>query len=145
MAQQNNTRFLKIVVDESKAQARRDLARWLIEGAPDPVPDNPRLVLALENCPGGLSAKDVRELIEDLVSEGRFDRIQIGSQQHLTRRARPVIGTHDDKERFRLEVAIDLENEKQLLYRIVIILELVTIGLFLRQWALDPAFVFSLF
>jgi len=97
----------------------------------------------MSDCPGGLPAKGVRELVEDLVSNGSFDRIQIGSQQHLTRRVRPVVGMDHDKERFQLEISIDLEHEKQLLYRIVIVLELIVIGLILRQWILDPGFVLS--
>ncbi len=143
MVVKSNTRFLKIVVDEDQLQARHDLAEWMLTAAPDPCPDNAQLILALSDCPGGIPAKGVRELIEDLVSDGSFDRIQIGSQQHLTRRSRPVLGIDPDKERFQLEIAIDLENEKQLLYRIVIVLEIIVIGLILRQWALDPGFFLS--
>ncbi|MBX2867593.1 MAG: hypothetical protein KTR18_02905 [Acidiferrobacterales bacterium] len=143
MVEKPNTQFLKIVVDEDQRQARHDLANWLLADAPDPCPDNAGLILSLTGCPDGLSEKGVRELIEDLVSDGSFDRIQIGSQQHLTRRVRPVVSADQDKERFQLEIAIDLENEKQLLYRIVIVLELVVIGLILRQWILDPGFSLS--
>lgn len=145
MANQGKTQFLRIVVDETDARARRDLAQWLLEQAPDPLPDNPAVILAIEDCPRGLSAKSLRKLIEDLVSEGRFDRIQIGSNQHLTRRTRPFISRDDDRERFQLEIALDLESEKHLLYRVMIVIELIVIGLFIRQWALDPDFVFSLF
>ncbi len=143
MVERTNSRFLKIVADEGLLQARHELAEWLLNHAPDPCPDNAELILMLPDCPGDIPAKGVRELIEDLVSDGSFDRIQIGSQRHLTRRVRPVLGTDHDKERFQLEIAIDLENEKQLLYRIVIVLELIVIGLILRQWILDPGFFLS--
>jgi len=142
MIEKTNTRFLKIVVDDSERLARHTLAEWFTNAAPDPCPDNAELILALEDCPKGLSAKAVRELIEDLVSDGSFTRIQIGSQRHLTRRAKPSLGFDHDRERFQLEISIDLEKEKQLLYRIVIVLEAITIGLLVRQWALDPEFVF---
>jgi len=143
MAERSKTRFLKIVVDEDQLEARHELAEWLLNHAPDPCPDNAELILTMSDCPGGLPAKGVRELVEDLVSNGSFDRIQIGAQQHLTRRVRPVVVIDHDKERFQLEISIDLEHEKQLLYRIVIVLELIVIGLILRQWILDPGFVLS--
>jgi len=143
MVERTKTHFLKIVVDEDQLQARHELAEWLLNHAPDPCPDNAELILTLSDCPRDIPAKRVRELIEDLVSDGSFDRIQIGSQQHLTRRVRPALSIDHGKERFQLEIAIDLENEKQLLYRITIVLELIVIGLILRQWILDPGFFLS--
>lgn len=145
MAGPENNRFLRLVVDEQKARAIRRTSAWFLEHAPDPCPDDIALITQLEDYPAALGRKDLRELIENLVASGRLEKIQIGARQYLTRQKRPQIQRDDDRELFRLEIAVDLEREKQLLYKILIVIEAVVIGLILRQWALDPAFVLRLF
>ncbi len=140
MSTSDETPFLKLVVDEDKARGKVSLERWLLKSAPDPTPDDPEILSTLESFPGGLNRKDLRELIEDLVSRGDLEKIQIGSRQYLTRRQRPTIERDDDRELFRLEIALDLDSEKQLLYKVLIVLELIVISLILRQWVLDTRF-----
>lgn len=145
MADTDNSKFLRLVVDEEKAQAKLKTTDWFAETAPDPCPDDLELISRLEDYPATLSRKDLRELIEYLVSQGRLEKIQIGARQYLTRQKRPVIQRDDDRELFRLDIALDLEREKHLLYKIVIVIEFVVIALILRQWVLDPEFMLQFF
>lgn len=144
MSGSRQNRFLKLVVDEKTAEAKRQTADWFGSEAPDPVPDDCALIAQLDDYPGLLNSRDLRELIENLVSEGRLDKIQIGARQYLTRQSQPVIARDDDRELFRLEIALDLEREKQLLFKLVIVIELIVIALIVRQWALDPGFLLRL-
>jgi hypothetical protein len=141
MNKSSDSQFLKLVVNEKQKQENRKMSEWLLQSAPDPIPDDAKIILAIEGCPSGLTSKMLRELIEHAVSDGKFERILIGSRQHLTKQVRPIIVRDDDRECFRLEIALDLESEKQLLFKLVIIIELIVIGLFIRQMALDPNFI----
>lgn len=140
MSESHRNPFLRLVVNEDKARARAAVANWLLRTAPDPAPDDPEILAGLDGFPGGLERKDLREVIEDLVSHGELEKVQIGARQYLTRRTRPTIERDDDRELFRLEIALDLDREKQLLFKIAIVLELIVIALILRQWVLDTRF-----
>ncbi|MBT8049321.1 MAG: hypothetical protein HKN57_01715 [Xanthomonadales bacterium] len=141
MAGPDNSKFLRLVVDEEKEQAKKITTAWLMESAPDPFPDDFELLSRLEGYPGELGRKDLRELIEHLVAGDRLEKIQIGARQYLTRQKQPLIQRDDDRELFRLDIALDLEREKHLLYKIVIIIECIVIALIFRQWVLDPDFM----
>lgn len=141
----DNSKFLRLVVDQEKARAKKETTDWFMKAAPDPCPDDFELISQLDGYPAGLNRKDTRELIEDLVSEGLLEKIQIGARQYLTRQKRPLIQRDDDRELFRLDIALDLEREKHLLFKILVVLEFIVITLILRQWALDPEFMLSFF
>ena len=145
MSGSRKNRFLKLVVDEKSAEAKRLTAHWFSDEAPDPCPDDCSLITQLDGYPGQLNSRELRELIENLVSEGRLEKIQIGARQYLTRHTQPVIARDDDRELFRLEIALDLEREKQLLFKLLIVIEAIVIALIVRQWALDPGFVLNFF
>lgn len=144
MSERKSNRFLRLVVDEKTAASKSRAMEWFLESAPDPCPDDCDLIAGLEDFPGGLKRKHLRELIENLVADGRLEKIQIGARMYLTRRKLSEIYRDDDRERFRLEIALDLEREKHLMYKIVIVIESIIIALILRQWALDPDFVLQL-
>jgi hypothetical protein len=145
VARSDHKNFLRLVVDEDTAAAKKLTKAWFLDSAPDPCPDDCSLIPGLEDYPGSLGRRDLRELIEDLASDGQLEKIQIGSRQYLTRQKRPAIHRDDDREHFRLEIELDLEREKHLLFKLLIVVEVIVIGLILRQWALDPQFVLALF
>ena len=145
MKKNSHSQFLSLVVDDDKLQQRKTYIDWLLHEAPSPLPDNCQVIKSLDTCPTGFSDRELRELIEELVSSRQIDRVHIGTTQHLIRNSLPVLDQDEEKILFQLEIAKDLEAEKQLLYSIIIILELVVIGLFLRQGLLDSNFLALIF
>lgn len=137
--------FLKLVIDEPKERAYQEMIWWLNNKAPDPIPDEPIIILGLDGCPGGLARQTLRELLEHLVATDQYKRIKVGSRQYLKRQTKLAINCGNGDALFKLEIAIDLESEKQLLYKTVIVLELIVIALILRQVVLDPQTSLDLF
>ncbi len=116
--------------------ARRARARaWLLETAPDPLPDEARLILALDGAPD-VEPWQLEDVVDSLVNEGALDRVQIGRRGHLTRVGNAADDDVSELERFQLQVLLDIEMEKILLFRVAIVFELIVLALLLRSWLL---------
>jgi len=116
----NSSSHLRLVPPEADATRQRAIEEWLLGPAPDPLPDDTLLIVRLEGAPQ-VPSWQVRAVIDKLLAEGRIHRVHIGSRRHLTR-----LAESDDfasEERFRLNVELDLEAEKQLLLKTVLVLE----------------------
>ena len=128
---------LRLVASDERHAARRAAAEWLSNTAPDPIPESPTLLARLVDSPSEVRADDFEAAITDLVDRRELFRVQIGAVTHLTREAGRSPTATFDEQRHRLDVRIDLEKERQLLFRLALVLEGIALFLLLRQFMLD--------
>lgn len=111
------------------------------------VPADSKLLEAAIRRLGMDDVKVEPEHVDALVALGTLERVMIGRTLHLVwrsdasddrvhvpRTAGPITSdlTEDDL-RFRLDIELDIEHERLLLYRVILILELVAGALLVRQ------------
>ena len=128
---------LRLVPVKADAESLQKVEQWLLRSAPNPAPDDERL---LQGLMVGIhvDTATIREAVDGLVRRGLLDQVQIGKHVHLIRAKRParVLEEEDPEKVFRVQVQIDLEAEKGLLYRLMIVVEVVFLGLLVREWLL---------
>jgi hypothetical protein len=101
--------------------------------------DDEAVLLRLLGLGEGWDAHVVRHVIDSLVRDGVFRRVWVDDEPHLTglrvsARSTELPGETSADQVFRLQVALDAEGERALLYRVVIVLEALAALLLAREW-----------
>lgn len=128
--------------------------RSLLRGKSDLAPDDPALLVMVLSSPA--SVEDWRAGIDTLLTTGKLRRLIVGQQPHLAlpveRSRAPAAGPTlravaearppdeapavDKDEAFDLEIAIDIERERLLLYRVFAVFGGVGLALLVREFLL---------
>ena len=127
--------------------------RSLLRGESDLAPDDPALLVMVLSSPA--SVEDWRAGIDELLTAGRLRRLIVGQQAHLALcpqrplalAARPSphavesnlsdeASVVDKDEAFDLEIAIDVERERLLLYRVFAVFGGIGLALLAREFLL---------
>lgn len=126
----------------------------LLRGESDLAPDDPALLAMVLSS--GASAEDWRAGIDDLLASGQLRRLIVGQEPHLAlalERPRlasvPALGLSPEAnaapgeavgelkdEAFDLEIAIDVERERLLLYRVFAVFGGIGLALLAREFLL---------
>lgn len=128
----------------SELAALADLARALGSAIVDGVPDNPAQVAAMLDDGPGPRAEVTASRLHALVELGVLGRVTSGGTTRLvwttdgqdTTTLVPAEPAKPDTEEFRLDLAIDVEHERLLLYRVAFAIELVGAIIIARQFLL---------
>lgn len=126
-----------------------DLAAVLLEleriagGSDQPVVDDPVMLHSLWTSRFPPPVHTLADALDRLVALRYIRRVFIGSEPHLVVGRRPIVQRRHSPdgealpsmqdELFRLELASDIEHEKVILYRVVLVLEALVALLLLRQ------------
>lgn len=127
--------------------------RSLLRGESDLAPDDPALLIMVLSSPA--SADDWRAGIDALLATGKLRRLIVGRQPHLAlcpqrpvtlaavsspkgaeSSAPPDAPAEAKDEAFDLEIAIDVERERLLLYRVFAVFGGVGLALLVREFLL---------
>ncbi|MEM6704058.1 MAG: hypothetical protein AAF690_15175 [Acidobacteriota bacterium] len=141
---QQKSSGLRLVANGPALERQKVAESWLLERAPDPLPDHAGLLVKIEGAPPGISPRDLEDAIEALVASQKLARLQIGGVRHITRQSAAQL-VSEDEARNRLEVRLDIEAERQLLYRLGLVLESIALGLIVRHAVLESLFPFPAF
>ena len=98
------------------------------------VPDDPA-ILALIWPWEPPSTHALRDTLDQLIAQGELRRVHIGEEAHLVLRG--VHSEEGERDSFSLLVETDVEHERVMLYRAVIVLEVIGLLVLVREVMLN--------